>query len=191
MIYVSVNDAIGEMSNDFKSIDVDAMLRAVASNILPKMRKRVHVEGLDADGSQIGTYSAAYMKVRTGNYGNSGKKDSGFFTKGKSAVYDTKSKKAVKYEANKKTGSSGSSMRPKYNRGDDPKVILSLTSQMEQHLTVIQISDGYGLGYENEFDYNKAVWNETRYKKSIWGLSVEELDNMEDTINEFLNAALE
>ncbi len=191
MIGISINDVIGKMSNDFKSIDVDAMLRAVASNILPKMRQRVHVEGLDADGSQIGTYSAAYMKVRTGNYGNSGKNDSGFYTKGQSAVYDVKSKKAVKYKANKKTGGSGSSMRPRYNRDNDTKVILSLTSQMEQHLIVIQTSDGYGLGYENEFDYNKAVWNEARYKKPIWALSVEELDNMEDTINQFLNVATE
>ncbi|WP_346236758.1 hypothetical protein ABDK00_014020 [Niabella insulamsoli] len=142
----------------------DGLLRTVALSVLPEMRKRVHVEGKDSTDSQIGTYSSAYMKVRTGDYANSDRvirgknkgkvKNAGYFTKGQNATYDVKTQKA-------------NLARPNYRRGSDTKVILSLTSQMENDMSVMATSDGYGIGYNNPFNLKKALWNEERYKKKI------------------------
>ncbi len=124
----------------------DKVMRGVAAAMTPQLRKRVHVDGKDSSGSPIGTYSPGYMKVRTGNYANSGKKDAG-------------------------TNKAGVA-RPKYNRTADTKVILSLTSQMEQDLAIcektpIKTSNGYGIGYINAENYRKALWCELTYKKPI------------------------
>lgn len=151
MIEISIPDSVDAVIINLNAFDKDAMLREIAVNIMPMIRKRVHVDGLDADGSQIGTYTKEYMKVRTGNF------QENTITRGKN-----------KGQA-----------RPAYNRSADTKVILSLTSQMEQDMQVIKTDNGYGIGYSNEFNYNKAMWNEKRYKKNIWNLSADELDIME------------
>lgn len=52
--------------------DTDKMLRLVASNALPEVAHRIHVEGKDASGSEIGTYSPGYMSVRTKKYNRTG-----------------------------------------------------------------------------------------------------------------------
>ena len=75
------------------AISPDTLLRHVAVNMLPVVRDRIHVEGLDAENTQIGTYSPGYMKVRTGVFATNeifkkGKnkgatKPTGVFTKGK------------------------------------------------------------------------------------------------------------
>ncbi len=136
------------------------MLRQVASDVLPEFKRRIHIEGLDADGNKIGTYSASYMAVRTGNY---------------------KSKKP------KKEGS----VRTKYNRTSDTKVILSLTRQMESDLSVTETQRGYGFGYKNKHNYDKALWCENTYnKKILTRLTKEEKEKAklvaEDFIIEFL-----
>lgn len=46
----------------------DKMVRAIASTAAAIVRDRVHVQGEKSDGSQIGTYSEAYMKIRTTKY---------------------------------------------------------------------------------------------------------------------------
>jgi hypothetical protein len=52
--------------NDFAQ--GDQLLRTIAYAVLPELKKRVHVEGKDSSGNQIGTYSAPYMVLRTGAY---------------------------------------------------------------------------------------------------------------------------
>jgi hypothetical protein len=123
------------------------------------------------------------MKVRTGNYPEtvlkSGKNKGNFRekkTKGQAGVF-TKGKRK-------------GDPRPAYNRTTDTTVILSLTSDMEKHLRAIKLDNGYGIGYSNEFDYNKAVWNQARYKKPIWELSVEELNLMESIAERYINERL-
>lgn len=56
-------DKIKELQNN-----PDPLLRTVALTVMPELRHRVHVDGKDSEGNQIGTYSPGYMKVRTGNY---------------------------------------------------------------------------------------------------------------------------
>ena len=121
----------------------DAIMREVALAVLPELRHRVHVDGKDSSGNQIGTYSPEYMKLRTGNYKNSGRisrgankgklKDAGKFTKGLNIkVFGTV------VEDSPKAGLA----RPQYHRDADAKVILSLTRQMENDLSVVETPTG-------------------------------------------------
>lgn len=59
--------------------------------------------------------------------------------------------------------------RSKYNYGTDTKVILSLTRQMQQDFGIgatnpTPLSEGgYGLGFKNPKNAQKAEWNRLRY----------------------------
>ncbi len=65
----------------------------------------------------------------------------------------------------------------KYNRTSDPKVIASLTRQMENDFSVIpQSENAYGLGYKNPVNAGKAEHLETKYKKKIFELTQKEQD---------------
>lgn len=168
-------------------------MREVALAVLPELRHRVHVDGKDSAGNQIGNYSAGYMKLRTGNYGNSGKisrgankgklKDAGKFTKGLNIkVFGTIVQDTPK----------AGLARPQYHRDADPKVILSLTWQMENDLSVVEVPTGYGIGYHNDFNYQKAIWCEETYKKPILSqLTSDELSYAETAagkaVDDYLN----
>jgi len=159
----------------------DQMLRTVAAGVLPELKRRVHIEGRDTAGGQIGTYSPGYMVLRTGAYKNAdtykkgakvGKnKNSGVFTKRGFTKFTqededtvTSSKAFLKVEYEKKA-------RPQYNRTSDTKVILSLTRQMENDLSIVASKNGYGIGFKNPENFRKSQYNEKTYKKRIWGLT--------------------
>lgn len=156
--------------------DPSGMLQTVALAVLPEMRKRVHVEGHDSSGSQIGTYSPEYMKVRTGDYSNSKR-----VTRG---VNKGKAKDAGQFTK----GGKQNTPRPKYHRSADTKVILSLTRQMENDMSVVATGNGYGIGYKNPFNHNKAIWNEKRYnKKILTTLTQEELELVDRVAEEYVS----
>jgi len=123
----------------------DPLLRAVALNVLPEFRKRVHVDGKDSSGGRIGTYSSGYLTARTG----------------------------------------------KFKRTSDSKVILSLTRQMENDLSVIASGNGYGIGYQNTENRKKADYCEKTYgKKILTKLTKEEVDLAITTAQEFTDEFL-
>lgn len=153
----------------------DQMLRTVAFAVLPELKKRVHVEGKDSNGQQIGTYSPGYMALRTGNYANSDK-----YKKGKK----------VGQNKNAGTNTVTGKARPNYHRSSDTKVILSLTRQMENDLSVAPIGSGYGIGYNNRFNFEKSQWNEKTYKKAIWKLTQGEKDLARKVAEEFITQSL-
>lgn len=149
----------------------DPVLRTVAMAVLPALLIRVHTDGKDSSGNQIGTYSPGYMVVRTGAY-----KNAGTFAKG--------AKKGEQKDSGKNV--STGAPRPKYNRTSDTKVILSLTRQMELDTSVIQTPNGYGIGYLNSFNYQKALWCEETYKKPILTeLTTDELELAKKTAQDF------
>lgn len=172
----------------------DPVLRTVALAILPELKHRVHVDGKDSSGNQIGTYSKGYMAVRTGNYQNAAKfirgtkkgqfkdkkkaGDAGTFTKGTDikvfgTIVEDKSKLGIN--------------RPAYNRTTDTKVILSLTRQMENDLSVIPTGNGYGIGYLNPENLKKAMFCEANYDKKILSkLTKEEVQLAKSTAENFL-----
>lgn len=170
--------------------DREYLLRPVAFDIISLMTDRIHQDGKASDGSQIGTYSTGYMVLRTGKYKNATKKTSGVFTKKLTTAFtqeddDTVSskKKFVKTEFLKKE-------RPKYNRSDDTKVVVSLTRQLENDWSVIATDKGYGIGFLNPFNFQKATWVEKTYNKKIFSLSKEEKQHAETRLQQLLTDAL-
>ena len=160
MVTFEIN-GLEELADKIKQIDLDKLCYDVAKTLQGDIRKRVHVEGKASDGSQIGQYSLGYLKVRANNF---------------------QSKKVVR-------GARKGMPRPVYNRGTDPKVILSLTRQMENDFGSREpekIDNGYGIGYNNEFNFNKAIWNEERYKKPIWNLTKEEQQTAQNVVHNHL-----
>lgn len=158
MITISSNTAtvIAAISEKVgQGLNAQLLTQKMASAVLPVLKKRVHEDGLDSKGSRIGTYSPGYMKVRTGNYGNSGK-----YVKGKKAGQQKDAGVFIR-------GAHKGSPRPKYNRTNETKVIGSLTRQMENDTKVIPTKDGHGIGYSNEENYKKALWLDETYKKRI------------------------
>jgi len=142
----------------------DRVMRMVATSLLGHVHDRIHEKGLNANGTPIGTYSTEYMKVRTGNFGNSER-----FTKGKK-------KGEVKNAGEFTRGKNKGQPRPNYNRTSDTKVVISLTRQMENDFKVVATDRGYGLGYSNLENLKKADYVEETYNEEIFSLTEEETD---------------
>lgn len=77
-----------------------------------------------------------------------------------------------------------------YNRNNDPKVIVSLTRQLENDWSVIATDKGYGIGFKNPFNLQKARWVEETKSKRIFSLSPSEEKYASDYFNDLVNKAL-
>lgn len=81
--------------------------------------------------------------------------------------------------------------RPRYNRTNDKKVVLSLTRQMENDFSVVATPEGYGLGYKNDENFKKSQYAEKTYNKKIFDLTETEKENVvkiaEFEVNKLLN----
>lgn len=172
----NIKEKIALLSNP--EVVKEQLLRLAALNSLSEVKTRIHTEGLDATGNPIGSYSSGYMAVRTGQFKSNGKvskgkkkgenKSKGVFTKGKN-----------------KGG-----QRPNYNRTNDKKVIISLTTQMESDFSVFATERGYGLGYKNKDNFDKVAFVEKTYKKKIFALTEEEKEKVKDQAVAFVNHIL-
>lgn len=159
-----------EQIQELKS-NPDPILRTVAIAVLPEMKHRVHVEGKDSNGGEIGTYSPGYMAIRTGNFQNSKRTKTGDYKtkkkKGDAGVFTDRTIRLNKnvgvFTGEEKVGIN----RPVYNRSTDTKVILSLTRQMENDMNVVDTATGYGIGYLNPDNRKKADYCEATYGKNI------------------------
>lgn len=154
--------------------DKDKMLRSCAAGILPVIKTRIHEKGLDSNDQQIGIYSPGYMKVRTGNYGNSTRYTSG---KRKGEV-----KNSGVYSRGKKKGQ----RRAQYNRTADTKKIYSLTRQMENDFSIQPTEKGYGLGFNNPLNAQKAVWVQEQDNKLVYGFTKSESQLVSDIAIEYI-----
>lgn len=80
--------------------------------------------------------------------------------------------------------------RPPYNRTADRKIIVSLTRQLENDWSVIATDKGYGIGFKNAFNLQKARWVEENKGRKIFNLSPSEQKYMIDYLNELTADAL-
>lgn len=78
----------------------------------------------------------------------------------------------------------------KYQRSSDPKIIVSLTRQLENDWSVIATAQGYGIGFKNKFNLQKARWVEAQ-KGVIFSLTAEENQYANDFIAHKTNEALQ
>jgi hypothetical protein len=122
----------------------DYIPRALSFDLIDLMTRRIHMDGLASDESQIGTYSKDYLSLR----------------------------------------------KRKYQRSGDTKIIVSLTRQLENDWNVIATDGGYGIGFLNPFNLQKARWVEQNKGKKIFSLSPTEQQYVNDTINQLVKDAL-
>ena len=155
-----------KVSTALNKQQIDELSREIAVSIAAQMRERIHERGLDANNSQIGTYTDEYMKVRTGIYPNSDKTKKG------------KTKNAGVYTKGKNKGQ----QRRKYNRTTDRKVVISLTRTFENDFTLgksnqspKKIPGGYGIGWKSPYNAIIAERMEKVYKKKIWATTDDEV----------------
>lgn len=156
-IVSNADEVIQLISARLEDINIKELTALQASTIMAEMRKRIHVEGKDSNDAQIGTYTPAYMKVRTGLY-----KDA------------KPAKKGVKSAGKATKGANKGGERVKYQRGSDTKVILSLTRQMESDMVIVPFENGCGIGYNNQTNFKKSQYNEKTYRKNIFNLTKKE-----------------
>lgn len=76
--------------------------------------------------------------------------------------------------------------REKYNRGSDPKKILSLTRQMEQDFVPVAEANEYGLGFNNKTNFDKATWQEEA-NPGTYALSSQEEQVAQSVLEDYLN----
>lgn len=80
--------------------------------------------------------------------------------------------------------------RKKAGRGESRKVIVALTSELERDWSVIATEKGYGIGFNNVFNAEKAGWVEESQGKIIFNLSADEKKYISERIDELVNGAL-
>ena len=81
-------------------------------------------------------------------------------------------------------------IREKNKRGEDRKIIVSLTRQLENDWAVLGTSTGYGIGFNNPFNKQKAKWVEENKSKIIFNLSEKEKEYISERIKELVNGAI-
>lgn len=77
----------------------------------------------------------------------------------------------------------------KYQRTADTAVIVSLTRQLENDWSVLATPKGYGLGFKNSFNKDKAGWVEEIKGKKIFQLTQKEITYVQETVIELIQDA--
>lgn len=80
--------------------------------------------------------------------------------------------------------------RKKAGRGQSPVIIVSLTRQLENNWSVLETTNGYGIGFTNPFNADKLRWVEEIKDRVISNLTTQEIDYAFDRINELVEQAL-
>lgn len=144
-IQSNIGEVTGNIEEKIKKLgDKEYIPRTLSFDLIDLMTKRIHIDGVASDGSQIGTYNKDYLSLR----------------------------------------------KKKYNRTADSKIIVSLTRQLENDWNVIATDDGYGIGFLNSHNFDKARWVEANKGKKIFSLSATEQQFVNDTVDQLVKDAL-
>lgn len=79
--------------------------------------------------------------------------------------------------------------REKAGRGESRKIIVALTSQLEQDWAVLATNTGYGIGFNNPLNADKMRWVEAQKGKIIANLSAEEKQYISERLQELVDGA--
>lgn len=144
-IQSNIGEVTGNIEEKIKKLgDKEYIPRTLSFDLIDLMTKRIHIDGVAADGSQIGTYNKDYLSLR----------------------------------------------KRKFNRSADSKIIVSLTRQLENDWNVIATDDGYGIGFLNSHNFDKARWVEQNKGKKIFSLSATEQQYVNDTVDQLVKDVL-
>lgn len=78
----------------------------------------------------------------------------------------------------------------KYGRLEGSKVVISLTSQLENDYGVAATDKGYGVGFSNVLNFNKAGWVEEHFGKKIFSLTSSEKVQVNSRLAEIVEEIL-
>lgn len=81
--------------------------------------------------------------------------------------------------------------RERNGRGKSKKVIVALTSQLENDWSVQATDKGYGIGFNNSFNVDKMRWVEEVKGKIIANLSKDEKIYINSRLEELVNGAFD
>ncbi len=184
VVKTNIDKVVSSLKADLASFykggeNYNACLRAVASSTLGQMQERIHEQGKASGGEDIGQYSAKPIYV---NPKESPKK----FTplgKNKKAKFKSGKPKQTRYFADGYKG-----FKTFIGRNILGKVNLSLSGQLNKQWTLQPTSDGWGLGWADAEKYNRAKGFEKKYHKPIYDLTKEEIENVEHSANDYIDA---
>jgi len=144
-VSINIEELTGKIKEKIAKLgDKEYIPRTLSFDLIDLMTKRIHIDGISADGSAIGTYNKSYLSLR----------------------------------------------QRKYSRNSDSKIIVSLTRQLENDWSVISTDHGYGIGFLNPFNFQKARWVEANKGKIIFSLSQAEQQYVNDTVTQLTKDAL-
>lgn len=131
-----------------RMMQTDRIMVATLSTVLSEQKRRIFQQGRDASGGRIGNYSTKPISISRKNQSrNTGKS---YFPGG--------------YREYKSLIGKGAGF-----------VNLRNTDQMMMDYGVHVLGkDEYGLGFNNQFNFDKSEWNEERYNKEIFAESRDE-----------------
>lgn len=81
--------------------------------------------------------------------------------------------------------------RARNNRGESRKIIVALTSQLEQDWSVQPTPTGYGIGFNNVFNVQKMGWVEEQKSKIISNLAAGEKEYITERLQELVTEAFD
>lgn len=207
--------------------DTKYLSQTVATSLRGAVKARIHNDGIASDGAPIGTYSKKYMVMRTGQYQNSKA-----LAKSLKPVVE-KVKRTPKAKVEKPAKETGEAKRPKgtrpteerlgnkqagiytkgrlkgqhrpsFNRTTDPKIVISLTRDLEKSFNVVYDSglNTYGLAYtdsgikavgsklassESKIDaVNHIYGKDGTGRGPIFDLTKDELDKVTELTDKFI-----
>lgn len=142
---------------------IDSTVRKTATTMLAEIKTRVFEEG-QATSGDIGKYSTKPLYVSiTANPGRSFGRPIG--KTGRSTFISTGADHKSRYFER-----GYDQFKTAIGRNQLGKVNLSLSGQLNNQMTVIATSKGYGLGWANKEMFNRAKYFELKYKP-IWSLT--------------------
>lgn len=146
-----------------RAIKSEQNQRVALSTTLAVHKQRIFVNGMDANGSQIGTYGTNPISISKKNQARQTGKT---YFKGGYAEYH---------------GAIG--------KGSS-KVILVNFGQMQADYGIVMGSQGFGFGFHNSANAEKMGWMTDKYDKEIAALSDSELDVFANVLVAQLNQGL-
>lgn len=141
----------------------ERIMRIALSSVLAIHKPRIFEKGLDGTDTKIGTYSTKPISISKKNQArNTGKT---YFKTG--------------YAEYKK------------DIGKNPGYVnLRNTDQMMQDYGLRISGNSFGMGFQNDFNYDKSQWLEVKYKKSIFDHDDLELKVLADVLTFEVTKAL-
>lgn len=177
----NTNEVVINLTKKLEGLkDTQKFALGLAQTIQASNLRRIHNEGKDVNGVQIGTYNSEPIYV---NPDNSPRK---FAVKGKTGKSEFKNgkKHKTKYFSEGYKG-----FRSQIGR-QTSKVDLNLTGQLSKEFGIEAQGKDYVIGFTTQEAVDKANGNEERFGKRIWGLSKDDKKLIDQAIEEFINKTI-